>query len=751
MFDLIEAVMEFIYKHRIFRKFFYYTFWSVLGILCFVWFLIYKNTGIINFHLKILFDLNTYRYLMNIYDREIAIFLALEQITLLSIIFYQNYKLKSPLDKSEIEKIDIKELSKIWLNEEEIVLQDTLMQELKKPIFAPDDTKMSMLNVANFNDEKTLIFCNEILKNHLNYLNLKQIESIIKLIQLLEKNKDCPSVVSHCKEDSNRFYGEDRKNTKRNDNSPKIGAEIVTLDGKTRYDIYAEISLYEHSLSVAKKIISLLNEDKNLRACKKSFMGKAIIAALAHDIGKINNYNLKKEVIISTLSQNNTKDFVYSALQKSVPHHQLSYMILYDGFKDCPELNEIANAVKKHHNGMIEKDEMLLKLLVEADKKTREDELDDYLKKNPAFTPKAAPTNKQAENQNENNIQQDISKPNEIRNLNDLKATYNKAYFAEKKKYYCLFILKAKISLEDLQETFSHILFKALEKEIYRENEKYFILIEQKNKTNAFNFFYDFGEILKQKDKNLKIGFAMFKDCADIEEAICGAEIALQSITGLENIIYKDYKDLQNNKKSKISLKDYSKTNEDEATEQKSEKDLKDDFLETLEMFESIDKKVDTLEVVGSLEESFDIQKVEQILFDILKNQINTSKQKGFVNAVQIITHKNFVLVSKECLMEALAAILKDSVKNVERKTNYLIRYYRYHSDENKRLIWFVGVDKGFYHSRYILVENKQNYDFYCIPFDSKKAFGLSPSDLEMMKNNSDLKAIKVLQFNKNI
>ena len=62
-----------------------------------------------------------------------------------------------------------------------------------------------------------------------------------------------------------------------------------------------------------------------------------------------------------------------------------------------------------------------------------------------------------------------------------------------------------------------------------------------------------------------------------------------------------------------------------------------------------------------------------------------------------------------------------------------------------------VGVDKGFYHSRYTLVENKQNYDFYCIPFDSKKTFGLSPSDLEMMKNNSDLKAIKVLQFNKNI
>ncbi|TNH33891.1 HD domain-containing protein [Campylobacter helveticus] len=746
MFDLIESMMEFIYKHRIFRKFFYYTFWSILGMLCFVWFLIYKNTGVVNFHLKILFDLNTYKYLMNIYDREIAIFLALEQVTLIGIIFYQNHKLKSPLDKSEIEKIDIKELSKIWLNEEEIVLQDTLMQELKKPIFAPDDTKMSMLNVANFNNEKTLVFCNEILKNHLNYLNLKQVESIIKLIQLLEKNKDCPSVVSHCKEDSNRFYGEDRKNTKRNDNAPKIGAEIVTLDGKTRYDIYAEISLYEHSLGVAKKIISLLNEDKNLRAYKKSFMGKAIIAALAHDIGKINNYNLKKEVIISNFTQNNTKDFAYSALQKSVPHHQLSYMILYDGFKDCPELNEIANAVKKHHNGMIEKDEILLKLLVDADKKTREDELDDYLKKNPSFAPSITPTNLQSKNQNENS-QQNASKSEEIRNLNDLKATYNKVYFAEKKKHCYLFILKAKVSLEDLQETFSHILFKTLEKEIYKENEKYFILIEQKDKTNAFNFFYDFGGILKQKNEYLKIGFAMFKDCVDIEEAICGAEIALQSIMKLEKIIYKDYKDLKNDKKSNILLKDY----EDEIGKQKNENETKDDFLETLEMFESIDKKVDTLEVVGSLEESFDIQMIEQTLFEILKSKINTSKQKGFVNSVQIITHKNLVLVSKECLMEALSIALKDCVKNIERKTNYLIRYYRYHSDENKRLIWFVGVDKGFYHSRYILVENKQNYDFYCIPFDSKKAFGLSPSDLENMKNNSDLKATKVLQFNKNI
>lgn len=40
---------------------------------------------------------------------------------------------------------------------------------------------------------------------------------------------------------------------------------------------------------------------------------------------------------------------------------------------------------------------------------------------------------------------------------------------------------------------------------------------------------------------------------------------------------------------------------------------------------------------------------------------------------------------------------------------------------------------------------------FTAYPLIPKKTFGLSPSDLEMMKNNSDLKAIKVLQFNKNI
>lgn len=743
MLDLIESIMDFIYKHRLFRKFFYYTIWSVVGILCFVWFLIYKNTGIINFNPKVLLDLNTYGYLMSIYKREIAIFLILEQIILLGIIFYQNYKLKAPLDEAEIKKIDIKELSKIWLNDEEIILQDTLTQELKKPISIPQDTKMSMLNIANFNDENTLIFCSQTLKNHLNYLSLKQIENIIKLIQLLEKNKDCPSVVSHCKEDSNRLYGEDRKNKQKNDNAPKIGAEIVTLDGKTRYDIYAEISLYEHSLSVAKKIIFLLNEDKNLRAYKKSLMGKAIIAALAHDIGKINHYNLKKEIIVSTLTQNNAKDFAYSTLQKAVPHHQLSYMILYDGFKDCPELNEIANAVKKHHSGIIEKDEILLKLLVDADKKTREDELDDYLKKNQSFVLEPSPTTPKKVKEIP---QQNTSKQEEIPNLQTLISRYDKTSFLENKKHFCLFILKTNISFKDLEEIFSHILFKELEKEIYKENEEYLVLIRQKDKTNLFNFFYDFGENVKKKDKNLKIGFALFKDCADINEVINGAKTALQSIINDKNIIYKDYKDLQT--KSKILLEDSPHKNKEEENLQK---DLKDDFLDTLEMFESIDKKVDELKVVGDLEESFDIQSIEQNLFEILKTKINTSKQKGFINAVEIITHKNFVLISKECLKEALAFVLKEEVKNIEKKTNYLIRYYRYHSDENKRLIWFVGVDKGFYHSRYMLIENKQKYDFYCVPFDGKRAFGFSANELEVMKNNSDLKAIKVLQFNKNV
>lgn len=264
MIDFIENIMDFIYRHQLFRKIFYYLFCTFLGVLVFTWILIYLNTGIANFDLALLFQSDTYFYLMNVYRKELALFLLVEQAVFIAIIVYQDMKIKKPLGNDKIEKIDIKELSKLWLGENEISLQDNLKQELSKPITAPIDTKTALLNVANFTEVRSEIFSNEVLKPNLAHLDMKQIEIIIKLIQLLEKNKDCPSVVSICDKEPNKIYGGDKDN--------KFSTvEIVTLDGLTRFDIFAKISLFEHSLSVASKIVDLLNKDKNLRGYKKVY------------------------------------------------------------------------------------------------------------------------------------------------------------------------------------------------------------------------------------------------------------------------------------------------------------------------------------------------------------------------------------------------------------------------------------------------------------------------------------------------
>jgi len=750
MIDFIENIMDFIYRHQLFRKIFYYLFCTFLGVLVFTWILIYLNTGIANFDLALLFQSDTYFYLMNVYRKELALFLLVEQAVFIAIIVYQDMKIKKPLGNDKIEKIDIKELSKLWLGENEISLQDNLKQELSKPITAPIDTKTALLNVANFTEVRSEIFSNEVLKPNLAHLDMKQIEIIIKLIQLLEKNKDCPSVVSICDKEPNKIYGGDKDN--------KFSTvEIVTLDGLTRFDIFAKISLFEHSLSVASKIVDLLNKDKNLRGYKKSLLAKALIAALAHDIGKIKNYEFKKE----------KADFV--SLRKQQPHQQISYMILYDSFKECPNLQEIAEVVKKHHSAVVEKDENLLKLLIDTDKGTRSQELDTYLKNHIAFKDKEN-INKKVVNQahietqalnNEKSLEiDDLKEPKENQSLESLNLEYleqkfNDENFTENKKLFLLFTLEPKPKIKDLEKIFENFSFKDLEKEIYESKDELFILLKQGDRAKALNFFYDFEKVLKQtlEKSNLKIGFVMFRDCKDIKETINGAKKALEKAKANEKLVYADFKDYRKDDEVKIELFDTNtQTQEKDEQNKENTKDDKEQDLEMLELdetFKKIDEKVENMQVVGSKEENFDIQSIELKLFELLKEKINTFKQKGFAKIIQAISYRNFVLVSKECLCECLAQALNIKNENLEARANFLIRHYRYNPDENKRFIWYISVDKGFYLSKYSLIENHQKSDFYCIPFDSKRAFNMSASELESHKKASELAHIRVLSYSK--
>ena len=237
------------------------------------------------------------------------------------------------------------------------------------------------------------------------------------------------------------------------------------------------------------------------------------------------------------------------------------------------------------------------------------------------------------------------------------------------------------------------------------------------------NYFYDLSdEINKKLNKKIKLGFAMFRDCKDINEAIDGCKKALEY------------------------AKNNNQVNTLEEIDTLKQKTIDTQTIEN--MFEMIENKVQEVEYSLSQEENFDIPLIEVRFIEILKTKINTFKRKGFTKSPQAISFKNYVLFSHECLLESLAKALNVKNENLNAKLNFLIRYYRNHPDENKRLIWFVNVDKGFYYSTYLLrFDEKQDEVFFCVPFDGKRAFGMSMSELSVHKDNSGLRNCSVKPY----
>ncbi|SUX00552.1 Uncharacterised protein [Campylobacter jejuni subsp. doylei] len=128
----------------------------------------------------------------------------------------------------------------------------------------------------------------------------------------------------------------------------------------------------------------MLNESKEYKSFKKTLFGKAIIVALGHDIGKINNFTLRESYIKEQRLKGDSKQ-AFMNLKRMQEHQKISYIIFYELFKNYPDLKELATVVQGHHLGSIDKDDKLLKLLIDADKQTRDYELDAYLQNSEEF------------------------------------------------------------------------------------------------------------------------------------------------------------------------------------------------------------------------------------------------------------------------------------------------------------------------------------------------------------------------------
>lgn len=775
MFDLIENIMSFIYRHQLIRRIIWQLIIIFVSIFIFLSFLLWINLekiGYINFDFKLLLNLQTYIFLIKEYSKEIAYFLIIEQSLFILLLWYMSNKLKKPLENKEIVYVDIKELAKIWLGDNNAPMIDTSKYATEKAniVLINKQVRDSIISLANLKQDASQIFLNDIIKPNIEKIHPKHLEIIIKLLQLLEENISCPSVVQLFEGDPNSAYGKipaKRKNGER--------VDAVTLDGKTRFDIYEKISLLRHSLHVAYKIVELLNESKEYKSFKKTLFAKAIIVALGHDIGKINNFTLRESFIKKERLNGNSKE-AFATLKRMQEHQKISYIIFYELFKNYPDLKELATTVQNHHLGSFDKDDKLLKLLIEADKQTRDYELDAYLQNSEEFekirrkelegiiTTVPQKNNiiyqniqKATENKNQTTQNENTNNKISISDLKDLQDRFALNFFEYKKQF---FLFTVNDNTKELQELISAFEFKNTEKEFYEDKKDLFILVEcgaiNGNRTDAMNYFYDLSdEINKKLNIKIKLGFAMFRDCKDISEAIKGCTKALEYAKNNERIIYYDYKDFKVSNSDKILISDNIElTIENEKSQKKTnltniEKPidiLKSNVVNTQsieEIFNIVESKVQKVEYSLNQEENFDIQLIEVKFLEILKSKINTFKNKGFEKVVQSITYKKFVLFSRECLLESLAEALNVENKDLDAKLNFLIRYYRNHHNENKKLIWFVNVDKGFYHSTYLLnidEKQEQNKEFFCIPFDSDRAFSMSASELSNHKNNSSLK-----------
>ncbi|AJC92224.1 hypothetical protein CSUB8523_0700 [Campylobacter subantarcticus LMG 24377] len=706
MLEIIENLMKFIYTHKKVREFIYYFIISIAGFLLFVFVLLNINIGVQKSNLSLLFNSQTYYYLFNIYQREIAIFLIIEQIILLSFIYYQNHKLNQHIKnskKDELQVIHIKDLSKLWIEEESIILNDPLKQSLKRKYQPLAHTKNEdLLSIAHFKNDNIILFLEKSIKPYLNILESEELKAIVKLLHILEDNSKAPSVVPN-KNDPNATYGFGHL---------KNIVEPLTLDGKTRFDIFYTISLLDHTLEVARNTIDTIESNKNFK--KKDILAQAIISALAHDIGKIEKYKM----------QDKSKDFI--AL-KEQPHHVISNIILYDSFKTLPNLDQIAKAVINHHSGAIAKEDVLLKLLVDCDKQTREKEIHSYLVKYNAFESNKAVTFR--------------------------KNIFTQLQTLEEKNNYSLLIIKSKdeqlksTAIKEFIQDESIINFS-------NEDNKLIMLIQEKSKNKIMaNILTPIISFCTEEGIFIKTILINLQDIEYLDKTYM-KNIIKELFDHIQNketnfIHYADYKKI---KHSKISISDNSTTeeskthNEDKSSKSKEIITQIKDKLQTKTAQEN-QEKILQLKTDESAEEGFDIQNIEKLFLDKLKNKINTIEYYGTKNEINSISHKNFVLFKKSCLIKILGELIGGDSESLDRKVNFLIKYYKNHQDEDKRLVWFVNTDSGFYESLFYIYENGEKEVFSCIPFEAKLAFNLDSYELEKIKEKSDLKKYNIGKY----
>jgi len=236
--------------------------------------------------------------------------------------------------KLEVYEISLSKLSKIWSQTTE---QATV-------VLPKEENSLDLEKILKLKRSKA--FYKKHIKPSLSFFPYEKLEIIRELFKILEKDGvEAPSVA--------RFFSKDPE---------KTGSYVspITSSGKTSYDVFFQITLYEHSMNVADEAVKYVIKKDEI--AYETVLCDAIIVALAHDIGKLDKIKLygteyKKEIL-----DNN-------------PHNHISKLFFSEAW---PGYETIEEAIFSHHSAP-KSNALLTRMIIEADKEARKKELAKYM------------------------------------------------------------------------------------------------------------------------------------------------------------------------------------------------------------------------------------------------------------------------------------------------------------------------------------------------------------------------------------
>lgn len=263
-----------------------------------------------------------------IFFGQITTVLAVTSALILLYLYIKSeYKKYQHFRENRIYSVSLQELAQIWgANRINTTVKETI----------------PVLYLKNFTQERTRDFVVKYMEKNMRFFPQEKLEIIFELLKILEAEAvSIPSVASKFRSDPEK--------------SGNYQA-VITPDGKTAYDIFHEVTLYNHTMNVVEKSIEFL-KDKDPISFETS-MCDGIIVGLAHDVGKLHKISqFNKEYPDEILTQN--------------PHQAISKMFFGEMWAGYINIEE---AIYNHHSAP-NSTSLLTRMIVHADKEARKMEM----------------------------------------------------------------------------------------------------------------------------------------------------------------------------------------------------------------------------------------------------------------------------------------------------------------------------------------------------------------------------------------